>query len=66
VAVGFFVESLDHMAPSCVLTVVDLAKVQHIPLHHPAASTTPALHNTPVTVFLPVLKSSVASQIHSD
>jgi hypothetical protein len=38
VALGFFVKSLDQMAPGCMLTAVDLAKVQHIPLHNIATS----------------------------
>jgi hypothetical protein len=66
VALSSFVKGFDQIGPGCALTVIDLAKVQHIPLHHIAASTTPALHNAPITVFLAILEASVASQIHAD
>jgi hypothetical protein len=66
VALGSFIKGFDQIAPDCALTVVDLAEVQDIPLHHLAASTTPALHNAPITVSFAVLEALVASQIHAD
>jgi hypothetical protein len=64
VALGSFVKGFDQIAPGRALAVIDLAKVQHMPLHHPTTET-PALRNTPIAVFLPVLEAPVASQIHA-
>ena len=55
VALGSFIKRFDQIAPGCALPVVDLAEVQDIPLHHLAASTTPALHNAPILIgFMPL------------
>ena len=49
------VEGLDDPAPCLALTVVDLAQVQHLPLHHIAARTPFALNDVPVAMLLAVL-----------
>jgi hypothetical protein len=47
-----------------MLAVVDLAQIQHLPLHHLAASTALALDNIPVTMFFAVFEASIESQEH--
>src|ERR1700674_1406815 len=59
-----FIKGFDHTTPSLMLAVVDLAQVQHLPLHHLAASTTLALDNIPVAMFFAVLEASIESQEH--
>src|SRR5712691_3793280 len=59
-----FIKRFDHTAPSLVLTVVDLAQVQHLPLHHLAASAALTLDNIPVAMFFAVLEASIESQEH--
>src|SRR5207344_1429476 len=63
--IGSFVERSDNLAPRRALAIVDLAKVQHIALHHLAAGTTLALDNIPVAMLFAVFAPSVASQIHA-
>ena len=53
-----FVERFDHPAPGLALAVVDLAQVQHRPLHHLAAGAALALDNAPVAMLLAVLETS--------
>jgi hypothetical protein len=60
-----FIEGLDHPAPSLALAVVDLAEIQHLPLHHLAAGAAPALNDIPIKVLLAVLEPSIALQIHA-
>ena len=50
--------------PSLVLAVVDLAQIQHLPLHHLAAGTALALDNIPIAMFFAVFEASVESQEH--
>jgi hypothetical protein len=61
---GILVEHLDRLAPRCRLRGVDLAEIQHMPLHHPAAIETLVLDHVPVAVRLAVLLSLGASQKH--
>src|SRR5271166_3466390 len=60
-----FVKGFDNAAPRRALTVVDLAQVQNLPLHHFAPSTALALNDVPIEMLLAVLDPSVASQIHA-
>src|SRR5271155_460031 len=59
-----FVEHLDGLAPCRRLRGADLAEIQHMPLHHPAAIETLVLDHVPVAVRLAVLLSLGASQKH--
>jgi hypothetical protein len=61
---GVLVEHLDRLAPRRRLRGVDLAEIQHVPLHHPAVIETLVLDNVPVAVRLAVLLSLGASQEH--
>jgi len=58
------VEHLDRLAPGSRLRGVDLAEIQHVPLHHPAIIKTLVLDDVPVVVRLAVLLSLGASQKH--
>src|SRR6266478_8114962 len=58
------VEHLDRLAPGRRLRGVDLAEIQHMPLHHAAAIETLVLDHVPVVVRLAVLLSLCASQKH--
>src|SRR5262245_51379494 len=60
-----FIECFDDLAPRLALAVIDLAQIQHLPLHDLATSTALALDNIPIAMLLAVLQSSVASQIHA-
>src|SRR6266508_620562 len=59
-----FIKGFDLTTPSLRLAVVDLAQVQHLPLHHLAASTALALDNSPIAMFFAVFEASVESQEH--
>src|ERR1700674_678171 len=61
---GVLVEHLDRLAPGRRLRRIDLAEIQHMPLHHPAAIETLVLDHVPVVVRLAVLLSLGASQKH--
>src|SRR5450631_2097112 len=61
---GVYVEHLDRLAPRCRLRGVDLAEIQHMPLHHSSAIETLVLHHVPVVVRLAVLLSLGAAQNH--
>src|SRR6202043_3947243 len=58
------VEHLDRLAPRRSLRGVDLAEIQHMPLHHPAIIETLVLDHVPVAVRFAVLLSLGASQKH--
>ena len=60
------VENFDHPAPGLLLAVVDLAEIEHLPLHHLAAGAALALDNAPVAVLLAVFEASIRAQIHGD
>jgi hypothetical protein len=51
-----FVEHLNRLAPRSFLAVVDLAQIQQMALHHPAARRAPVLDNAEVAVLLAVLR----------
>ncbi len=59
-----FVKRLNDTTPGGMLAVVDLAEIQYRPLYDPAASTTLAFHNAPVTVLFAVFDPSCESQVH--
>jgi len=65
VAALAFVKSFDRTTPILMLAIIDLAEVQHLPLHHFAASTTPVLDDIPIAMLLAVLEASVESQEHA-
>jgi hypothetical protein len=58
------VEHLNRLAPGRRLRGVDLAEIQHMPLHHPAVIETLILNDVPVVVRLAVVPSLGASQKH--
>ena len=66
VAARPFIKGLDHTAPSLLLAVVDLAEIQHLALHHSAASTALALDNIPIAMFFAVFEAPVESQEHAN
>jgi hypothetical protein len=47
------------------LAVVDLAQIQHVPLHRPAARNPVVPHNAPITVLLAVLAAKLVAQKHN-
>src|ERR1700761_1489471 len=61
---GRLVERLDGPAPQRPLAIVDLPQVEHLPLHHLAAGTAPALDNVPIEMILAVFVPSVPLQVH--
>src|SRR5882757_10728979 len=63
-ALGFFVEGFDDAAPGLTLVVVDLAQIQHRPLHHLAAGAALALDDAPIAMVLAVLEPSSGAQEH--
>jgi len=54
-------EYLNGLAPRRLLAVVDLAQVQHMPLHHTARGGAPAFHNAPVAVSFAVLETGLCA-----
>jgi hypothetical protein len=61
---GVLVEHFDCLAPRRCLRGIDLAEIQHMPLHHTAVIEALVLHHVPVVVRLAVLLSLGASQKH--
>src|ERR1700681_1138125 len=59
------VERLDRLAPCSALAVVDLAQIQHVPLHRPAARDPAVLHNAPITALLAVFAAKLVTQKHN-
>src|SRR5882672_10935 len=59
-----FIKGFDLTTPRLVLTVVDLAQVQQLPLYHPPARATLALDNIPIAMLFAVFEASVESQEH--
>ena len=57
-------QHLDRSAPGRALTVVDLAQVQHLTLHHAIVEVADVLHHAPVTVFLAVLEAPLGTHEH--
>jgi hypothetical protein len=60
-----YVERLDHPAPGLTLIVIDLAEVEHRPLHHLAASAALAFHYAPIAVLFTVFDPARESQVHA-
>ena len=58
------VKRFDRLAPRGSLGVVDLAKIQHMPLHRPTAGHPAVLHDAPVAVLLAVLPANLVAQKH--
>ena len=50
--------------PRQLLRVVDLAEIQHVPLHHAPAAEPRVLDNAPIAVLLAILPASFAAQEH--
>src|SRR5450432_2815963 len=61
---GAFIEDLDRLAPRRSLTVVDLPKIQHLPLNHAAIVNASVLDNRPCPMFLAVLATNLGAQKH--
>jgi hypothetical protein len=55
------IERLDRLAPGSTLAVVNLAQIQHVPLHRPAAGDPAVLHDAPVAVLLAVLAAQLVA-----
>jgi hypothetical protein len=61
VILPLLVEHLQALAPSRLLAVVDLAQIQHPPLHHPPGLQPTALLDAEITMLLAVLLPPVTS-----
>ena len=57
-------QHLDRPAPGRPLAVVDLAEIEHLPLHHTAVAVAAVLDHAPVTVLLAVLETSLGAHKH--
>ena len=54
-----FIEDLDRLAPCHSLAVVDLSKIQYLPLNHAAIINAPVFDNRPCAMFLAVLAANL-------
>src|SRR5271154_2283171 len=61
---GAFIEDLNRPAPRRFLAVVDLSKIQHLPLNHATIMNAPVLHNRPCPMRLAVLVANLGAQKH--
>ena len=61
---GAFIEDLDRLAPRGFLIVVDLSKIQYLPLNHAAILNAPVFDNRPRAMFLAVLAANLGAQKH--
>src|ERR1700730_1800433 len=52
---ALLIEDFNRSTPAMVLSVVDLAKVEHLPLDHLATPAAPILHHAPVAMLFSVL-----------
>src|SRR6266852_3063215 len=59
-----FIKGFDQAVPSLELTIIDLAEIQHLPLHHLATGATLVLDDIPVAMLFAVFEASVGSQEH--
>src|SRR6266853_2608253 len=59
------VERFDRSAPRGFLAVIDLAQIQHLPLHRPPARHPAVLDDAPVAVLLAVLLANLVAQKHA-
>ena len=57
-------QHLDRPAPGRPLAVVDLAEIEHLPLHHTPVAVAAVLDHAPVTVLLAVLETSLGAHEH--
>src|ERR1017187_9854085 len=61
---GAFIEDLDRLAPRRSLAVVDLSKIQYLPLNHAAIMNAPVFDNRPCAMVLAVLAANLGAQKH--
>src|SRR6266511_3352906 len=61
---GAVFHNRDRFAPCLFLAVVDLAQIEHMPLHHASLADALALNNAPVAVLLAVLLANQCAQKH--
>ena len=61
---GAFIEDLDRLAPRGFLIVVDLSKIQYLPLNHAAIMNAPIFDNRPCPMVLAVLAANLGAQKH--
>jgi len=59
---GAFIEHLNRLAPRRSLAIVDLSKIQHLPLNHATIMNAPVLHNRPCPMSLAVLVAILGAQ----
>src|SRR6266849_8521845 len=59
-----FIKGFDQAVPSLELTIIDLAEIQHLPLHHLASGAAFVLDDIPVAMLFAVFEASVGSQEH--
>jgi len=59
-----FIKGFDLLAPGFTLAVIDLAKIQHLSLHHLPRAQRSFSTTFPVTKLFAVFKASVGSQEH--
>jgi hypothetical protein len=45
-----------------LLRIVDLAQIQHVPLHHASSADRRVLDNAPLAVLLPILPANFARE----
>lgn len=63
-AVALRIERFEGAAPTLTLAVIDLAQIEHGPLHHLAARTAARFDNAPVTMLLAIFEPPIAFQEH--
>lgn len=61
-----FIEGVNLRTSGFALTVIDLAKMLHLSLHHLASGAAPALDDIPVIMLIAVFEASVGSQDHAN
>ena len=61
-----FIKGFDQLAPSLMLDIVDLAQIQHLPLHHLATGAAFVLDNIPVAMLFAIFEASVEPQEHAN
>ena len=57
-------QHFDRAAPRRALAIVDLAEIEHLPLHHPTVAAAAVLDHAPVAVLLAVLEASLGAHEH--
>src|ERR1700693_225501 len=58
------VQRFDRLAPRGPLAVVDLAQIQHMPLHRATAGDPAVLDNAPIAVLLAVFAAKLVARKH--